>query len=147
MNWTHPQLPDGLSWRGDIIHIHTSVGGRRISRSCKTASVPEAKRLLETIRSQVRVAELTGVKAPVFEKRVDIANFVAKEIAQMRADGAAAKTLVKYTGVMAAFGSFLQQKLGRAAWVHEVTNALVVSFKMHAGSVARHLPENRPAAE
>lgn len=137
MNRIHPPLPDGLCWRGDTIHIHTSVGGRRISRSCRTASVPEARRLLETIRSQVRVAELTGVKAPVFEERVALAVFVADEIAQMRVDGASAKTLVKYTGVMEAFGSFLQQKLGREPWIHEVTHALVVSFKTHAGSTLR----------
>lgn len=100
-------LPEGLCWRGGTIYINTSMGGRRVSRSCKTTSVPEAKRLLATIRSQVRVAELTGEKPPVFEQPVDLAAFVADEIAQMRVDGASAKTLTKYTGVMEAFGSLL----------------------------------------
>lgn len=151
MNRIHPPLPDRLCWRGDIIHIHTSVGSRQISRSCKTASVPEAKRLLETIRSQIRVAELTGVAAPVFEQRVDWRSFAAAEIDCMRVDGASVKTLVKYTGVVSFFGAFLRQKLGREAWVHEITHTLVQAFKTYAGTLLRRrngakAGEGRPAS-
>lgn len=126
MNRIHPPLPDGLCWRGNTIHIHTSVGGRRVSRSCKTASIPEARRLLETIRSQIRVAELTGIEAPVFEQRVDWTSFTAAEIDCLRFDGASAKTLIKYAGVASFFGAFLRQKLGREAWVQDITHALCI---------------------
>jgi hypothetical protein len=104
-------LPEGLTWRGGAIHIDTTVGGRRISRSCRTTLLPEARHLLETVRGQIRVAILTGIVPHVFQPRVDFAEFVARALAAMRLDGAARKTLAKYTGIMRFFGDYLRRRL------------------------------------
>lgn len=69
-------LPDGLIWRGDAPHIDTSLSGRRIRRSCGTSSVPEARRLLDTLCGQRRMTELIGIAAPVGQRRVDLRDFL-----------------------------------------------------------------------
>ena len=69
-------MPEGLTWRGGVIHINTTVGGRRIARSCHTKSVPEARRMLDLLKGQIHMAELTGIEAPAFQTQVNLAEFV-----------------------------------------------------------------------
>lgn len=148
---TATSLPDGLIWRGDILHIDTTVSGRRISRSCRSDSIPEARRLLDTIRGQMRLEELTGVAAPAFKQRIDAREFVHDELARMPLDGSSPRTVVKYTGVMRFFCDFLCRRFRRAAWMHEVDHESVQAFKVHASSTLRrrngaHQGLGRPAS-
>ena len=69
--------------------------------------------MLDVLRGQIRMAELTGTEARVFQQHVSLGSFVAEQLALMRVDGLSDKTLAKYTGVMTFFGAFLQQ-IGRA---------------------------------
>ena len=116
---SNSDLPPGLVWRGGLIHICTTVAGRRISRSSRSASVPEAKRMLDVLRGLVRMAELTGTEAPVFHQHVSLGSFVAEQLALMRVDGLSDKTLAKYTGVMTFFGAFLQRRLAEIREGHQ----------------------------
>ena len=130
-------MPEGLTWRGGVIHINTTVGGRRIARSCHTKSVPEARRMLDLLKGQIHMAELTGIEAPAFQTQVNLAEFVRLELDKLTHDGAAKKTLTKYRGVMQVFIEFVGQKMARPPYVSDITHDLMQNFKIHATTTPR----------
>jgi hypothetical protein len=97
----HSELPPGLARRGNAIHIDTSVDGRHLRRSCKTTSVPEAHRLLDTLRGQIRIGTLTGIPAHILKPKTSLEGFIEQEFARLQVDGSSPRTLAKYRGVMA----------------------------------------------
>ncbi len=133
----HSALPDGLTWRSGVIHIETMVGGSRISRSCKTTSVPEARRLLETLRGQIRIADLTGIKAHVLKPKASLEEFIDQELARLQVDGSSPKTLVKYKGVMTAFARYVRHQVKRSPALEDITHGMVQSYKSHAATTLR----------
>jgi hypothetical protein len=139
----HSSLPNGLTWRGGIIHIDTTVGGSRISRSCKTASVPEARRLLETLRGQVRIADLTGIHAHILKAKTSLEEFIDQELVRLQVDGASPKTLAKYKGIMATFARFVRQQLKGTPTLDDIDHGMVQSYKSHAATTLRTRIEAR----
>jgi|GEM_PF-3886885 len=130
-------LPDGLVRRGDSIHLCVRVNGRRIRRSAGTVDPRKAKEHLDILVGALRIADITGVRPAFLEPQVSLARLVADVLAELEADRAAQTTLTKYRGVMARFGVFLRQALGREPRVSDISHQLVQDYKVQAQRTPR----------
>jgi len=54
------KLPSGLIWRGEIIHINTTIGNREVRQTTKTDNVKEALTVLDDLRFKQRRQSETG---------------------------------------------------------------------------------------
>lgn len=132
------KLPPGLVWRGRTIHIDTTVDGQRVTRSCRTSSVQEARRMLDTLRAKARWAEITGEPARRERAgRITLAAFAEQVLEELRVDRAAPRTIARYRGVIVRFERFCHERLGHPPRLREIDPELVRRYKVHAANTPR----------
>ena len=83
-NSRNSSLPDGLQWRGKVLHVQFRSGGKQVWRSTKTGDVKQAQRVARAIRAE-------------FERIENGQQASAKERARLRLT--CADAMQKYDGV------------------------------------------------